>query len=393
MKKRKFTPLKQKQHPIFAPAYSRFKTKKLLHRIIAHPILDEEKSITDLARKINLLGFGTLLVNHHFGIKTLPNQLQLIPTRLVLGSGASSILRIGLLIGPNKDGEIDCRRVAIRTPHFERKGRCSYRPGDFANNEKQKALYDHENIEPPALFHGTYFNENVGKELEVTIEEVLVPAIKFIADEVSEKSAHHLVTITLGMAKAIEYLHSYNLIHRDIKPWNALVHFENDKLDVFLSDLESIRPQTDRKIHMRGTPRFVAPEVMESLEESKGSTLAIQTFESDMYALGQSIMMMRFPLLLTLLRQTPHQKDRLKDMLDLKMETSVKGKLPDPASFDRIMATIRENNGFQYVLDSDKILTRLEEITRELIDENPKKRPTATHIVSELTRLQAELNK
>lgn len=77
---------------------------------------------------------------------------------------------------------------------------------------------------------------------------------------------------------AIEYLHSMNIIYRDIKPENSLINSEGK---VFLIDLGTAKvlkyESNYRTDTMIGTPHYMAPETV----KGKG-----YSFESDYWSLG-----------------------------------------------------------------------------------------------------------
>jgi len=100
----------------------------------------------------------------------------------------------------------------------------------------------------------------------------------------------HLVNLTKDIAKALQYIHNLNTIHRDIKPDNIMITPEKIpklldfglacKTDTcYVGEPENIVPRnccTGRS----GTPVFMAREVIQE---------AVSYFASDMWSLGATI--------------------------------------------------------------------------------------------------------
>ena len=75
------------------------------------------------------------------------------------------------------------------------------------------------------------------------------------------------IEFLIQIFSAIDYLHSINLIHCDIKPENFVLKIKNGKAELKLVDFGNVRrkPKTKERLYnFKGTKEYMAPEAMEN---------------------------------------------------------------------------------------------------------------------------------
>jgi serine/threonine protein kinase len=167
------------------------------------------------------------------------------------------------------------------------------------------------------------------------------------------------VDISLQVARALEHAHNRGVVHRDIKPENILIATVAGQpdfvkvLDFGVARVIGQPPLTRVGEEIIGTPEFIAPEMMSASGELSPSV--------DLYALG--IMLHD-----TVVGEPPWRGD-IKEILQGHMN------VVPPRLSDR-----RRNAAIPRELD---------ELTAQLLEKNPARRPTATETVESLTRIRA----
>jgi serine/threonine-protein kinase/endoribonuclease IRE1 len=94
------------------------------------------------------------------------------------------------------------------------------------------------------------------------------------------------------IANGLHYIHSRNLVHRDVKPDNILISITTP-VQMKLSDfgfVKKISPQgTFTQSGLKGTEKWMAPEILELLklmEDDSNIELPHGTIQSDTFAAG-----------------------------------------------------------------------------------------------------------
>eukprot|EP01080_Neovahlkampfia_damariscottae_P012051 gene12051-5547_t len=140
---------------------------------------------------------------------------------------------------------------------------------------------DHPNIIKNHLWFKEYINYNIGGHIEKIVRYSLVMDFEEKGDltqnfenyEIEEDYMNVIIQICLGL----NYLHSKNIIHRDIKPHNVLVSKDGT---LKLCDLEFLRSDGSSSKTIAGTTHYMAPEIIKRKYSEK----------VDIYALGKTIL-------------------------------------------------------------------------------------------------------
>lgn len=97
----------------------------------------------------------------------------------------------------------------------------------------------------------------------------------------------YLVAIASDMSKALNYLHSHDIIHRDIKPENIMINKQGIPklidigLGCFVTEICSLRAdKLDCCLGAPGTPNFMAPETLLNRQSY---------YASDLWGLGATL--------------------------------------------------------------------------------------------------------
>src|SRR5438552_10319257 len=87
--------------------------------------------------------------------------------------------------------------------------------------------------------------------------------------------------LIVEVARTVHYAHEYNILHRDIKPGNILLHAKGEPhlTDFGLARLVESESSVTHTLEVLGTPSYMAPE------QAVGNNAAISSV-TDVYGLG-----------------------------------------------------------------------------------------------------------
>lgn len=185
-----------------------------------------------------------------------------------LGSGASSIVYVGTMIGCHTNTD----KVAIKEFKVDKE--------EYYENEKSilEKLSEKDNADKYIIKYYGYLDDSMNKSLVIEYMEG-GDLVSYLERTNHAQPAEQLVLkFAASIARSLDFMHSYDIIHCDVKCDNILITQNNE---VKLCDLgfAKTKEQIIQGVDLRGTPEFVAPELFDS-EENKTP----YSEKSDMYA-------------------------------------------------------------------------------------------------------------
>src|SRR5882672_6348562 len=183
---------------------------------------------------------------------------------LVARSGMASIFRAT----DTRTG----RAVAIKLPHPEMEADPIFFDRFHREEEIGKKL-DHPGVVK-------VLNDEERSQRYMVLEWVEGRLLRQVLNEVKKLSPERAIKITLGLCRALDYIHSQGVVHRDLKPENIVVDAEDriKLIDFGIAGMAGARRLTFGKLsQVMGTPDYISPE---QVKGKRGDA------RSDIYALG-----------------------------------------------------------------------------------------------------------
>jgi len=163
-----------------------------------------------------------------------------------IGQGASAVVYIANPVGASKD-EV----VAIKQMDLEKQSK-----KDLILNEIQvMKLYKHKNI--VNFIDGYFWNDKLWVIMEYVSGGTLTDIL--VNNFMNEKQ---ISVVCREVLQGLVFLHSQNIIHRDIKSDNILLSMDGDIKLTDFGFCAQLNEQNSKRNTMVGTPYWMAPEVV-----------------------------------------------------------------------------------------------------------------------------------
>lgn len=173
-----------------------------------------------------------------------------------------------------------------------------FRATDLRTGNQVAIKIPHPEVESDPVFYDRFHRElDIGTKLDhpgvmkvindpdrsqvyMVMEWVDGRLLRQILREEKKLPPERAVNIVLGIADALEYIHSHGVVHRDLKPENIMVNSSDavKLIDFGIAGQEGARRLTFAKLsQLMGTPDYISPE---QVKGKRGDG------RSDIYALG-----------------------------------------------------------------------------------------------------------
>jgi eukaryotic-like serine/threonine-protein kinase len=173
-----------------------------------------------------------------------------------------------------------------------------YRATDLNTGRPVAIKIPHPEMESdPVLFDRFHREEEIGQKMDhpgvmkvfadpdrsrvyMVMEWVDGRLLRKIISENGKLPAERAVKLALGIAGALDYIHSHGVVHRDLKPENIMVDDQDQVklIDFGIAGQEGARRLTFAKLsQVMGTPDYISPE---QVKGKRGDG------RSDLYSLG-----------------------------------------------------------------------------------------------------------
>ncbi len=147
------------------------------------------------------------------------------------------------------------RPVAIKVPHPEMEQDSTF----LARFEREAAIG--ADLDHPGVMK--VFNEDDRSHLYMVMEWVEGRELRKVIRQNGKLSTARAVGITIGICKALDYIHSCGVVHRDLKPENVMVDEEDctKLIDFGIAGREGAKKLTFGFLsQIMGTPDYISPE-------------------------------------------------------------------------------------------------------------------------------------